>query len=81
MAQISKGREQKKDIEMPRALMTMSEACRLLNVHSNTLRRWTATGLIKAYRIGLGSHRRYRQEDIAALLIEQTGSQQSNEIE
>jgi excisionase family DNA binding protein len=55
----------------PRAMLTMGEACGVLNVHSNTLRRWTETGLIKAYRFGLGGHRRYRQEDVVALLVEQ----------
>ena len=69
----------KKNSETPRTLLTMREACRLLNVHSNTLRRWTATGLIKAYRVGLSSHRRYRQEDIVALLIEHTTVKQINE--
>ena len=59
----------------PKAMLTMGEACRLLNVHSNTLRRWTATGLIKAHRIGIGTHRRYRTEDVAALLVEQNRSQ------
>ena len=72
MARSSDERDMTKQSETSRNLLTMSEACRLLNVHSNTLRRWTATGLIKAYRIGLGSHRRYRQEDVVALLTEQT---------
>jgi excisionase family DNA binding protein len=72
MAPTHEERKETGDSEMSRKMLTMSEACRLLNVHSNTLRRWTATGLIKAYRIGLGSHRRYRQEDIVALLTEQT---------
>lgn len=72
MAQSYKERKKSKNSETPKVLLTMSEACRLLNVHGNTLRRWTATGLIKAYRVGLGSHRRYRQEDIIALLTEHT---------
>jgi excisionase family DNA binding protein len=72
MTQYSKESGKTKNRETPKALLTIREACRLLNVHSNTLRRWTATGLIKAYRVGPGSHRRYRQEDIVALLTEQT---------
>ena len=55
----------------PGVMLTTGEACRLLNVHSNTLRRWAATGMIKAYRVGPATHRRYRREDVAALLIEQ----------
>jgi 2-oxoglutarate ferredoxin oxidoreductase subunit alpha len=31
----------------------MREACKLLNVHSNTLRRWSDKGIIDSYRIGL----------------------------
>jgi excisionase family DNA binding protein len=53
------------------SMLTTGEACRLLNVHSNTLRRWAATGMIKAYRMGPATHRRYRREDVAALLVEQ----------
>ena len=52
-------------------LLPIGQACRLLNVHSNTLRRWSAKGLIKEYRIGPGRHRRFRAEDIAALILEQ----------
>jgi excisionase family DNA binding protein len=53
-------------------MLTMREACRLLNVHGNTLRRWSEMGLIKAYRVGIGQHRRFKTEDIAALVVEQT---------
>ena len=54
------------------AMLTMREACQLLNVHGNTLRRWSSLGLIKAYRVGIGQHRRFKAEDIAALVIDQT---------
>ena len=53
-------------------MLTMREACRLLNVHGNTLRRWSALGLVRAYRVGAGRQRRFRAEDIAALVVEQT---------
>lgn len=52
-------------------MLTMREACRLLNVHGNTLRRWSALGLVRAYRVGAGQQRRFRPEDIAALVVEQ----------
>jgi len=55
----------------PSPMLTISEACQLLNVHSNTLRRWSARGLIREYRVGLGGHRRFKAEDIAALILEQ----------
>jgi excisionase family DNA binding protein len=53
------------------SMLTMGEACRLLNVHSNTLRRWNTRGLIKAYRAGTGRQRRFRVEDLNGLLVEQ----------
>jgi len=51
-------------------LLTMREACRVLSIHANTLRRWSNQGRIKAYRVGPAAHRRYRQEDIASLVID-----------
>lgn len=53
-------------------MLTVREACRLLNVHENTLRRWGALGLIKEYRIGVAQQRRFRAEDVAAFAIDQT---------
>ena len=52
-------------------MLTMREACTLLNVHGNTLRRWSAMGWVRAYRIGVGRQRRFRAEDIEALVVEQ----------
>ena len=49
-------------------MLTMREACGRLNVHANTLRRWAAMGLIREYRVGPGSHRRFAEGDVAALL-------------
>ena len=56
--------------DIARTLMKTGEASRLLNIHSNTLRRWSERGLIAVYRIGPRGDRRFRREDIAALLIE-----------
>jgi excisionase family DNA binding protein len=61
-----------------KAMLTIREASRLLNVHSNTLRRWAEQGLVKAYRIGPRGDRRFRREDIAALLIERTKHSKTN---
>jgi len=49
-------------------MLTVSEVAQLLYVHSNTLRRWTEKGMIKAYRIGPRGDRRFRREDIDVLL-------------
>jgi excisionase family DNA binding protein len=49
-------------------LMTVREASELLHVASNTLRRWSDVGIIKAYRIGTRGDRRFHLEDVIALL-------------
>jgi excisionase family DNA binding protein len=51
-------------------MLTVREVSQLLHVHSNTLRRWTEQGIIKAYRIGPRGDRRFKAEDIASLLLE-----------
>ena len=52
-------------------MLTVREVSRLLHVHSNTLRRWSDQGIVKAYRIGPSGDRRFRAEDIAVLLLEE----------
>jgi excisionase family DNA binding protein len=61
-----------------KAMLTIREASRLLNVHTNTLRRWAEQGLVKAYRIGPRGDRRFRHKDIAALLMERTKHSKAN---
>ena len=51
-------------------LLPVREACLLLGVNSNTLRRWSRLGVLREYRIGAGRHRRFKQGDLAALLVE-----------
>ena len=51
-----------------RPLLNVSEACQLLNIHANTLRRWSEQGTIKAYRLGVRGERRFRRRDVVALL-------------
>ncbi len=57
--------------EKANLMLTTGEASRILYVHCNTLRRWTERGLIAAYRVGPRGDRRYRREDVDALLLEQ----------
>ena len=54
------------------SMLTVREVSQILHVHSNTLRRWSDLGLIKAYRIGPRGDRRFRQEDITLLLLEES---------
>jgi len=52
-------------------MLTASDVARLLNVHMNTVRRWSNQGVLKAYRIGSRGDRRFRQEDIAYFLSQE----------
>jgi len=61
-------------------LLTVKDACRLLNIRSATLRRWNNNGLITAYRIGTRSDRRFRQQDIGELLYSTTECLQAHSI-
>ena len=51
-------------------MLTISEVAQLLNVHINTVRRWSNHGILKSYRIGSRGDRRFRQEDIDGFLIQ-----------
>ena len=52
-------------------MLRIGEACRILCVHGNTLRRWSEQGLINAYRVGPRGDRRFRLKDVNALLAEE----------
>lgn len=45
-----------------------SDVAQLLKVHTNTVRRWSNKGLLKAYRIGSRGDRRFKRKDINRLL-------------
>ncbi len=45
-------------------MLTTSEVAYLLNVHINTVRRWSNLGILQAYRLGSRGDRRFRREDI-----------------
>ncbi len=49
--------------------MPIRDAARFLCVHENTLRRWSDKGIIKAYRLGGGGHRRFLIQDVIELRI------------
>ena len=59
-------------------MLTVREVSQILHVHSNTLRRWSDQGIIKAYRIGPRGDRRFKQEDINLLLMEESKSFSTN---
>ncbi len=49
-------------------LLTISEVAEMLHLHANTVRRWSDNGLLKPYRVGTRSDRRFVEEDVTNLL-------------
>ena len=56
--------------ERTSTMLTTGEVARLFSVHASTVRRWSAQGIIKAYRIGPRGDRRFRREDIAVFFLD-----------
>jgi excisionase family DNA binding protein len=52
------------------ALLTAGKAAQLLNVHINTIRKWSNLGILKSFRIGPRGDRRFRKEDVYRFLME-----------
>ena len=50
------------------SLLTVGDAAALLHVHTNTVRRWEAHGLIQAWRVGPRHDRRFLRSDVERLL-------------
>ena len=48
--------------------LAVRDVASLLNIHVNTVRRWSNAGIIRAYRISRRGDRRFKQEDIACFL-------------
>lgn len=53
-----------------RPMLTVREVATLLHVHTNTVRRWSDRGLIRAQRITQRGDRRFNQEEIERFLSE-----------
>jgi DNA-binding transcriptional MerR regulator len=49
-------------------ILTLKQACVVLNCHPNTLRTWDNKGFLKAIRFGTRKDRRYLKVDIIKLL-------------
>ena len=58
------------------SLLTTSDVARLLNVHINTVRRWSNEGKLKAYRIGSRGDRRFQQQDISVFLAHKSQAEE-----
>jgi excisionase family DNA binding protein len=53
-----------------RPMLTVREVAELLHIHTNTVRRWSDQGVLRAYRIAHRGDRRFRREDVARFLAE-----------
>ena len=49
-------------------ILTLSQACEILNCHQNTLRNWEKRGLIKCIRFGSRGDRRFRKEEVLKMI-------------
>jgi len=53
-----------------KVMLGTGDVAQLLNLHVGTVRRWSDKGILKAYRVGPRGDRRFRWEDVDALLKE-----------
>jgi excisionase family DNA binding protein len=49
-------------------LMTISQVAKLLNVHVNTIKKWSNQGIIRPDRVGHRGNRIFKREDIEQFL-------------
>lgn len=57
-----------KNKERSNSMLTAGQVAKLLNIHINTVRRWSNIGILKCYRIGPRADRRFQKEDITSFL-------------
>ena len=49
-------------------MLTTSGVASMLNLHINTVRRWSDQGILKPYRIGPRGDRRFMRDDVIRFL-------------
>jgi len=49
-------------------IITLKQACEMLNCHPNTLRQWDNKGILTAIRFGTRRDRRYKKADIQKII-------------
>lgn len=60
-------------------MLTVREVARLLHIHSNTVRRWSDQGIIRAYRVTRRGDRRFQREDITRFLMQLNTNKEDKE--
>lgn len=55
-------------------MLTTGGVARILNIHINTVRRWSNKGILKSFRIGPRGDRRFMREEIINFLGRQKNS-------
>ena len=61
-------KKQEPNLEKLPDILTLQQACEVLNCHPNTLRKWDNRGILKAMRFGSRRDRRYHRKDVVAFL-------------
>lgn len=61
-------KKQPQKLEKLPDVLTLRQACQILNCHPNTLRNWDNKGILKAIRFGKRGDRRYRKEDVLKVI-------------
>ena len=61
-------KKQQSDLENLPDILTLKQACEVLNCHPNTLRKWDNNGYLKAIRFGKRRDRRYKKSDVLRML-------------
>ncbi len=51
-------------------LLTPGVAARLLNIHVNTVRRWSKQGILQVCRVGPRGDRRFQLQEVYGLIAE-----------
>jgi excisionase family DNA binding protein len=53
-----------------KAIMTCDEVAEFLRVHVSSVRRWSRSGKLRAYKVGGRGDWRYRKQDVLAFLYD-----------
>lgn len=65
-----KRKPNKKPGKLISTMLTTSDIAHIFGVHSNTIRRWSEQGILKAYRVGARGDRQFRREEVAVLYLD-----------